>query len=71
MCHCTLEGCLDVEDVPRGHIIPGNWRQTPELPGLQRVSRNDVIDGRIIREHYIEYFIGEGAVPWQNKSIGE
>ena len=70
MSHYTPEGCLDVEDLSVGQTILGKWRETPELPGLQKVSRNDMADARTVREHYIEYFNGEGAVPWQNMSIG-
>lgn len=63
--HYTPEGCLDVEDLSVGHITPGDWRQTPALLGLQRVGRNAMADARNIREQYMEYFTGEGAVPWQ------
>ena len=57
--HYTPEGCLDVEDLSVAHIIPGNWPQTSELPGLQTVSRNDMADARNIREQYMQYFDGE------------
>ena len=63
--HYTPEGCLDVEDLSVGHIIPGSWRQTSELPGLQTMSRNDMADARNVREQYMQYFNGEGPVPRQ------
>lgn len=71
MRHYTPEGSIDVEDLSVGQIIPGTWRQTPELPGTQRVICNDMADGKSVREQFMDYFNGEGAVSWQHLYIGE
>ncbi|XP_063852072.1 putative nuclease HARBI1 [Scylla paramamosain] len=69
--HYTPEGSLDVEDLSVGQIIPGTWRQTPELPGTQRVICNDMADGKSVREQFMDYFNGVGSVSWQHLYIGE
>ena len=68
--HYTPEGSLDVEDLSVGQITHGTWRQTPELPRAQRGSCNDMDNAKSVREQFMEYFNGEGAVAWQNLYIG-
>lgn len=63
--HYTPAGSLDVENLSVGRIAHGDWRQIPQLLGLQRVGRNASGDARNVRDQYMEYFTAEGAVPWQ------
>lgn len=35
-----------------------------------RTSNNYKFDTKRIREMYAEYFVGEGAIPWQGRKIG-
>lgn len=64
------EGCLESEIASDGIIAPGEWRQTGgELLRLQVVGRNATIEGKMVREKFMEYFQGEGAVPWQNRVV--
>ncbi|XP_068224325.1 putative nuclease HARBI1 [Palaemon carinicauda] len=66
------EGCLETECLSDGIVAPGEWRQTSaDLLGLQVVGRNASIEGKVVREKYMEYFQGEGAVSWQNKFLND
>lgn len=62
---------LDAEDEATGLITPGSWRDEYELPGLQPVPGRQNSEGKYVRERFMEHFNDEGAVPWQNSSIGQ
>lgn len=34
------------------------------------ISRNSSSQAKLVREMYVDYFNGEGAVPWQNERVG-
>lgn len=53
-----------------GDIKPGSWRQDQHnissmLP-LRKVPRKSGIEAKRIREIFIEYFVTNGKVPWQD-----
>lgn len=56
-----------------GHIIPGSWRNDSDHSGLINLGtpmqRNFTTEARQKRDHFAGYFIGEGAVNWQNRMI--
>lgn len=64
---------VDIEDLENGLIIPGAWRNEQDLNGLVTMAttsqRNYLIEARQKRDNFAEYFIGEGAVTWQNRMI--
>lgn len=59
-------GSVDAEHFVGGTINPGYWRQTRQLLGLQRFPPNATTVGNNTCTQYMNYFNGEGAVPWQN-----
>ncbi|CAL1671969.1 unnamed protein product [Lasius platythorax] len=63
---------VDVEDTATRDVIPGQWRgQVGELAVVNlRSSNNYRFNAEKIRKRYAEYFVGEGALPWQLKKIG-
>lgn len=63
---------VDVEDTATKDVIPGQWRgQVGELAVVNlRSSNNYRFNAEKIRKRYAEYFVGEGALPWQLKKIG-
>lgn len=65
----TPEGSLDCEDVARCTILPGTWRETPDLLQLQRKGRNTSTEAQSVRHDFMEYFNNEGAVSWQYKAV--
>ena len=54
--------------LPNGNFVKGAWRMdNPNLPSLQpRPSLNSYEGGEEVREKYVDYFNGDGQVPWQN-----
>ena len=65
----------DLED-DDGNVIPGPWRsseneQTSWFDYRPQCSNNYSTEARVIREEYMEYFVTEGAVPWQWRLCGE
>ena len=65
----TPEGSLDSEDVARCAVVPGTWRETPDLLELQRKGRNTSREAQSVRHDFMEYFNNEGAVSWQDKAL--
>ena len=61
---------VDAEKPEEGVVIPGDWRSTGQLVGLERHGRNMPVDAKIIREKFTDYFMNEGAVPWQHDMTG-
>lgn len=64
---------VDHEDTEEGKIVLGSWRlDAPEgTLDVRRsgVSNNYTKSASRIREDYANYFVGPGAVPWQDKMI--
>ena len=51
-------------------IVPGNWRNDGEMtPFNQEGSNNFTHEAADIRNEFMQYFEGEGAVPWQDSRI--
>lgn len=60
--------CQDTDDTDIQQIIPGQWRQDPQLCGIQTTSaRNSSTNAKKQQEDLAKYFLSEkGSVPWQN-----
>ena len=53
-----------------GSIIPGTWRNSSSLRQAGNLSGNAASTNAIqVRNMFMEYFSGPGAVPWQNLSV--
>lgn len=56
-----------------GRIVPASWRIEPPGSGMQHISiqgsNNSSHTAQIRRQKYCEYFIGQGALPWQDNMI--
>lgn len=65
------QSLIDSEDVVSGQIINGDWRNELSkdkcggLKCLQKTGTNYSQEAKIIRDLYREYFVGIGAVSWQ------
>jgi hypothetical protein len=64
-------GSVDEEDIDQDLIIPGTWRtETAGLRSVTHIGGNHSSQyARNVREKYVQYFINEGAVPWQERMI--
>lgn len=55
---------------PDGSLIPGRWRCLMEQSSVQDVcthtNHNNTRAAAALRDQFQEYFLGEGAVQWQN-----
>ncbi|KAK4884851.1 hypothetical protein RN001_001122 [Aquatica leii] len=64
---------VDTENHDTGSIIPGNWHQYPPANGLQNMcktaSRHYGSVARERRNCFVDYFVGDGAVSWQDGMI--
>lgn len=71
----NCEPCItvDVEDHENQCIISGNWRtgQSSEnlLPLCATQERNFIQGARLKRDGLADFFMGDGAVPWQYNMI--
>lgn len=68
----TPNGCFDEEDPDSGKIIPGSWRKTTNngLPSIgSSGSNHSSRTAREKRDKFCQYFIGPGAVSWQDRMI--
>ncbi|XP_018025075.1 putative nuclease HARBI1 [Hyalella azteca] len=68
----TPQGSIDVEDIDRGEIVHGSWRQdAAQLLELERRRDGRVSEeAREVREAFCKYFNNEGQVPWQRQMAG-
>lgn len=58
-------GSFDIEE--DGQLIEGSWRQDEQpLQPLVNVPRRSKTSAQDIRNEFAAYFIGNGALPWQN-----
>ena len=68
-----MDDAIDKEDA-EGNIIPAPWRNDSDLASWHEFhpscSNNYSTEARLIKQEYMEYFNGEGAVPWQWKQCG-
>ncbi|KAL4084943.1 hypothetical protein QTP88_027809 [Uroleucon formosanum] len=67
-------GMVDTENLEDGSITSGSWRANQGNQGMIDISRNigsnnHSKEAAEIRDKYAEYFVGFGAVPWQNQMI--
>ena len=66
------EDILDREDPVTGKLIPGTWHRDlthsfwQDLPPC--AAHNATFEAKEIRKEFNEYFMMEGALPWQWKS---
>lgn len=56
-------GLIDEENTNSGEIIRGSFRP------LRSFSRNHSRNAHRIREHYSDYFVGQGRFKWQERMI--
>lgn len=70
--HYLITGTVDYEDLDTGEIHPGNWQSTnSENHSTKHLSSNNYSNDAAKKwEQYVDYFTGEGAIPWQMNSIG-
>lgn len=61
---------LDVEDIDSGEVIRGD-RDEDQMVGLRQGYNTQVLceKAKENRDNYKYYFVGEGAVSWQNKFV--
>lgn len=60
--------CLDKEDFDKGCLEPG-YRAT-NLDNMQRgFGKRSTTSAKQVREQFMNYFVSEGAVPWQERMI--
>lgn len=63
---------VDSEDLNSGSVIPGLWRD--EITDLTSIgkqgSNNSTFKAQLIFEQYKSYFVNDGSLPWQWKSVG-
>ena len=63
---------IDKEDVGKYTFPPGSWREL-ESRGLSRLQsfppRFPERNARELREYYVDFFNGPGAVTWQDEAI--
>lgn len=52
-----------------GHVVDGTWRQdmNSSFRPIQRVARKSPRIAEEIRNEFAEYFLSNGAVPWQSE----
>ncbi|XP_036327841.1 protein ANTAGONIST OF LIKE HETEROCHROMATIN PROTEIN 1-like isoform X1 [Rhagoletis pomonella] len=66
-------GLVDQEDINTGAVQQGSWRSIPS-GGLQELttqlsSNNYSRSAKELRDKFANYFVGSGAVPWQDKMV--
>lgn len=65
-------GCVDIEDIENGTIIPGEWRKhkSDGITPLGHVGSNNYSrNAANKRDFYAEKFVATETVPWQWKMI--
>ncbi|XP_001951832.2 putative nuclease HARBI1 [Acyrthosiphon pisum] len=69
----TIEIIQDIEDLENGILIPGQWRKEPQSTGVINIAatsqRNYLNEAKDKRDSLADYFMGEGAVTWQDRMI--
>lgn len=64
---------VDIEDTEIGRLLHGSWRNDTNPTGLQHLGtilqRNSNTEAKDKRNSFADYFLGEGAVSWQNRMI--
>ncbi|XP_050292753.1 putative nuclease HARBI1 [Anthonomus grandis grandis] len=67
----TPSGSLDEEDLDRGQMRFGSWRDLKvRFSPMEKVhSNHSAKSARNMRDQLCQYFMGEGAVPWQERMI--
>ncbi|KAB0796451.1 hypothetical protein PPYR_10512 [Photinus pyralis] len=65
-------GSIDEEDIDNGCFTQGSWRNdSTNIPRSTSggTSNHSSRYARQIRDMLCDYFVGEGAVPWQERMI--
>lgn len=64
-------GLIDEENTNSGEIIRGSWREIPQeaFRPLSSFSGNHSRNAHRIRDHYSDYFVGQGRLEWQERMI--
>lgn len=67
-------GLVDSENLENAFITSGSWRIKQRNQSLIDISRNIETNNHrreaaAIREKYVDYFVRNGAVPWQNQMV--
>lgn len=69
----TIDIIQDIEDLENGKLIPGQWRKEPQFTGVINLAatsqRNYLNEAKDKRDSLADYFMGEGAVTWQDRMI--
>lgn len=69
----TIDIIQDIEDLENGVLIPGQWRKEPQSTGVINIAatsqRNYLNEAKDKRDRLADYFMGEGAVNWQDRMI--
>jgi len=69
----TIEIIQDIEDLENDILIPGQWRKEPQSTGVINIAatsqRNYLNKAKDKRDSLAYYFMGEGAVTWQDRMI--
>lgn len=64
---------IDAADVDRenerGEIVPAQWRSDQPLDQVQRTGHRPLDSAKQIQNVFKEYFVNEGAVPWQGQRV--
>lgn len=70
--HCFEPGSIVDMDGEDGSVTPGSWREQGlgELQPLEISVGRYPADARRMRDVLCSYFLAEGAVPWQWRSVG-
>ena len=62
--------CFDRENTEDGTTVSGFQTNNSNMESLNnRTQGNTTNDAKKVREDFINYFVNEGAVPWQNYFI--
>jgi len=66
----TPPECFDTEDLQNGTVTAGLRSNPSSMAKLKRGNnRNRQLTGKEVRSQFVEYFNGEGKVPWQDNCI--
>ncbi|CAH1959275.1 unnamed protein product [Acanthoscelides obtectus] len=64
-------GLIDEENSETGDLVEGSWRTIAQnsFRPLGNFSGNHSRNAHRIREHYTDYFVGQGRLEWQDRMI--
>lgn len=64
-------GLIDQENPETGELLEGSWRTIPQASfnPIRNHRGNHSRNAQRIREHYTDYFVGQGRLEWQDRMI--